>query len=315
MIPKVKNVKYKVRINSKLQTSIGKLSLLKASSLFLVISAILFLSVPEANAELVKSKNFSSFKPSRLFSYSAAVIDDSSGTLLFGKRENEEKPVASITKIVGAYVFLEENPSLNKKASMQQGDEVGGGRLRLPVGTTLRVKNFLYSSLIGSANNSATALVRLSGLSKNNFFDKMNNLADEAGAEKAKFVDACGISPDNRANAKDLANIGKKVFSNSQISDISSRKKYSFSINNGRGNKTITHTSPIVSYKSSAFRIEAAKTGYLPEVGNNLIVKFGSKKNKKVKIIVALIGAKTSGSTTKDAVALAKWAFDNYEWK
>jgi D-alanyl-D-alanine endopeptidase (penicillin-binding protein 7) len=261
-----------------------------------------------------KIQNFQDMKSSKISSYSAAVIDSESGELLFGKREDEKKPVASITKIVGAYVFLEKNPNLNKNAKMAKGDEVGGGRLKLPVGTTMAVKNFLYSSLVGSANNAATALIRLSGLEKSSFVNKMNNFAESAGAEKAKFVDACGISPENQSTAKDMALIGAKVYSNQYLCKVSAKKRYSFKINNGKGNKSIVHTSSLVSSSNSKFKVLAAKTGYLPEVGNNLLAKLESKKDRDAKIIVVTFGAKNQSAAARDITNLAKWAFKNYKW-
>jgi len=263
----------------------------------------------------VKTNNFKNLKSSQITSYSAAIIDNNTGELLFGKRENIEKPVASITKILGAKVFLSTNPNLDKKVRMESGDEVGGGRLRLPIGTTMQAKNFLYASLVGSANNSATALIRLSDLGKNNFVDKMNDIAKEAGADNAEFVDACGISPKNEASAKDLALIGKEIYSDSYLCKISSQKSYSFNVNGGKGTKKIVHTSPIVGKSNGVLKVQAAKTGYLPEVGNNLIVKMQSKKNKQANIIVVLMGASSQNATTRDAVKLGEWAFKNYAWK
>jgi len=108
--------------------------------------------------------------------------------------------------------------------------------------------------------------------------------------------------------------IGKKVFGNSTICKISSKKNYSFSVNGGKGSKRIVHTSPIVSKKESGFKILAAKTGYLPEVGNNLIVKLQKKDSSKATIIVVLMGAASQNATTRDAVKLGKWTFANYKW-
>lgn len=277
------------------------------------IFTLALLSCP-AYASPTKSNNFKSLKASQISSYSAAVIDNETGELLFGKRESVEKPVASITKILGAEVFLSTNPNLDKKVRMESGDEVGGGRLKLPIGTTMQAKNFLYASLIGSANNSATALIRLSDLGKNGFVDRMNDIAKEAGADNAQFVDACGISPRNEASAKDLALIGKRVYSNNYLCKVSSKKSYSFNINNGKGTKNITHTSPVVRTSNSAFKVLAAKTGYLPEVGNNLIVKMQNKKNKKANILVVLMGATSPNATTRDATKIGKWVFKNYKW-
>jgi D-alanyl-D-alanine carboxypeptidase len=280
-----------------------------------VVTFFAFLLTPVITiAAPTKVSSFKDFKSSKISSYAAAVIDSTSGEILFGKRENEKKPVASITKIVGASVFLGRNPDLEKKAKKAKEDEVGGGRLKLPVGTTFSVKNFLYGSLIGSANNAATALIRLSGLGKSSFVSKMNDLAESAGAEEAQFVDACGLSPENRASAKEMALIGAKVYSDQYLCKISAKKSYSFKINDGKGTKTIIHTSPLVSSSNSKFRVLAAKTGYLPEIGNNLLAKIENKKDRNAKIIVVTFGAKNQSSATRDITNLAKWVFKNYEW-
>ncbi len=274
---------------------------------------LFFLFALPAQAEMIRKSNFKNFRNAQAGSYSVAVVDNSTGKLLFSKRAEDEKPIASITKIIGAYVFLNEKPDLSEKVCMEQKDEVDGGRLKLPVGSTMKAKDFLYSSLIGSANNSATALIRLSGLTKNDFIDKMNSLAEDVGAKDANFVDSSGISPDNKATVKDLALLGRKVFDNNQIRQISGLKKYTFKYDNGKKKKTVLHTSPIVSNNSSYFKVLSAKTGYLPEVGNNLIVKLQSKKSSKNQIIVALMGANTRNTTTQDAIKLGKWAFSNYK--
>ena len=262
-----------------------------------------------------KSNNFSDLKPNEIKSQSAVVIDNESNAVLFGKNENKQKPAASLTKIVGAYVFLERNPNLSKNTTLQRSDEVGGGRLRLPYGTRLKVKDMLYASLIGSANNSANSLVRLSGLSKNDFLNRMNQLARDAGcSSKTNFVDACGISPQNVSSAKDLAIIGKKVFANDLISQISSRKRYSFPINNGKGLKSIFHTSSLAGWQNGNYSISAVKTGYLPEVGNNLLVK-AEKRRGKGEIIAVVMGAPTKAASNKDIQKLVAWAFENYKWQ
>ncbi len=260
-----------------------------------------------------KKKNFKDFKKTSLSSSCVAVVDAATGELLLGKNENQTKPVASITKILGAYVYLDQNPNLKRTVKMESGDEVGGGRLKLPVGTTAKAKDFLYSSLIGSANNSATALIRLSGLNKSEFTQKMEALAEKAGASSTNFVDASGISPENKASAKELALISKKVLENSTIQKIGGKKKYAFKINSGKGTKNIIHTSSIINASNKQFDIIFAKTGYLPEVGNNLIVRLESRQNKKNDVIVALMGAKSKTGNVSDANKIGKWVFENYK--
>lgn len=288
---------------------------LKKTLLLFIIVSFFNAFYSQVSADCQKNKNFKDFKASSIGSYSAAVIDASTGELIFGKRENEKRSLASITKILGAYTYLNESPNLDKKTTLISADEMGGSRLRLKIGTSLKAKDLLYSSLMGSANNAATSLIRLSGLSKNKFVEKMESLADAAEASsKTNFVDACGISPENTTTAKDISLIGKKVFENELIEKISSKKSYSFYINNKKGQKTIIHTSPIVTGKNSDFSVLAAKTGYLPEAGYNLITKAKPKKGKG-EVIVVTLGAKSQSGSTRDNRKLISWALQNYKWK
>jgi len=296
-------------------------SILKTKSLLILSLALIlpvfFLCPSITDAKVKKDSDYSKLKKSKIKAYSAVVIDKSSGKVLFSKRKNSIKPAASTTKLVSAYAYLSTKPNLNNSAKMKRGDEVGGGRLRLPVGSKMKEKYFLYASLVGSANNSATALIRLSGMSKSSFLDKMNSVAKNAGAKKTNFVDASGISSNNKTTAKDLALIARKVFKKKTIRKASGKKSKTLRVNNSR-RKKIKHTSPLMRKKSSSFKVRAAKTGYLPQVGHNLVADVRGKKKsgkKKGKIIVAVIGAGGSTSAANDVSKLAKWAFNNYDWE
>jgi len=283
----------------------------------ILLTISLFLIIPFlTQAKVKKDKDYSSYRKSKVSAYSAVVIDKSSGKILFSKKSTKKNPAASITKIVSAYAFLSEKPNLGKKSTMKRVDEVGGGRLRLPIGSKLSSKEYLYAALTGSANNSATALMRLSKKNNSEFIKKMNTTAEKAGAEETTFVDPSGISAQNISTPYDLALIGKKVFSKKLIRKACSKKNYTITANGGR--KKISHTSPIVKKKSKTFKVRAAKTGYLPEIGHNLIADIRGKKksgSKKGKLIVVVMGAKSQSKAAKDVERLSKWALKNYDWK
>src|SRR3989339_699761 len=56
-----------------------------------------------------------------------AVLDAKSGALLFGRYEEERAPIASITKLATALVFLDTEPDWEKVYEINPSDRVEGG--------------------------------------------------------------------------------------------------------------------------------------------------------------------------------------------
>ena len=91
-------------------------------------------------------------------SRAAIVYDRNSGTILFGKNENEKRKMASTTKIMTAIVVLE-NSNLNDIVTISsKAAGIGGSRLGLHENDTISVEHLLYGLLLCSGNDSAIAL-------------------------------------------------------------------------------------------------------------------------------------------------------------
>jgi len=92
----------------------------------------------------------------------------------------------------------------------------------------MTVEDLLYSSLVGSANNTIETLVRVSGLKRDEFIKQMNVLVKKWGASSTHFVEPTGLSPDNKTSAYDYAMIAKNVLSHPIISKASVMAEYKF---------------------------------------------------------------------------------------
>ncbi len=227
--------------------------------------------------------------------WSAVILDESSGEVLWGKNESKVTPLASLTKIVTAYVFLSTNPTLSNQIAYSVQDEnynykyckpYESSRLKVKDGETMTLENVLYSMLVGSANNSAETLVRNSGLSREQFIARMNETVAAWGATSTLFIEPSGLSPDNVSSPLDYAIITKEAFKNPLLKKISTTYKYSFSTINTKAKHNLTNTNQLIS--ANKYNIIGSKTGYLHESlyclmtkvqvgGKNLIVvNFGS---------------------------------------
>ncbi|MDD5294856.1 MAG: serine hydrolase [Patescibacteria group bacterium] len=221
-------------------------------------------------------------------SKSAVVMDEDSGGILLEKNATSTLPLASLTKLVAIKVFLETRPSLNEVVTYKLQDEEfnyqyvnkwESAKVTLKDGDSLTVEDLVYSALVGSANNAIETLVRVSGLPRDEFINKMNETVAGWGAVSTHFVEPTGLAPENVSSALDYAIITKKVFTNPIIEKASITREYKFSTINTKKAHRLVNTNKLLQV-NNGFTIAGSKTGYLDEAGYCLMIraKIGDQK-------------------------------------
>lgn len=242
---------------------------------------------------------------------SAIIIKESDGKMIWGKNEKKVAPLASLTKLVAARVFLDTRPTLNKVVSYKVQDEKynyqyckpwEAAKLTVKDGDTMTIENLLYSALVGSANNAVESLVRISGLKRDDFIKKMNIIVKGWGATSTHFVEPTGLSPENVSSPFDYAIITKEIFKNPLIQKISITPKYSFKTINTKKAHTVKNTDKLLT--STQYSIIGSKTGYLNEAGNCLMTRIKSAQGN---LIVVNFGSTSSANSFSDNEQLIKY--------
>lgn len=249
---------------------------------------------------------------------SAIVMVPRTRQVLYAYQPDQSHPAASLTKLANALVFVKRNPSWNRVATLAAQDEVGGGRLRVRTGARMTVQDMFFSTITASANNTATALIRLSGLTKKQFFAQMNKEVKAIGAMHSHFVDASGIDPGNSTTARDMALIAERAFQYPMIRRAATTIQYRFTIRNTGEVRTIRNTNALLTDDPDVW-VTGGKTGYLEESKYNLVTQmrpmtpdgtFVSGKD----IIVVVLGAPDKESQFTISKRLAQWAWNNHEF-
>lgn len=143
----------------------------------------------------------------------AVVIDGASGNVLFEQAAFEPQPIASLAKLMSAMVVLDRNPDLDALVTVLPTEyTLRGGNLRLTYGESVTLRDLLFASITGSANNAALALPRVVGLSEEEFVREMNRKAVALGLDSLRFADPAGFSPDNVGTAYDVARMAAAAF-------------------------------------------------------------------------------------------------------
>jgi len=246
---------------------------------------------------------------------SAIVMDEKTGDILWQKNVSSILPIASLTKLVAVKVFLDTRPSLNQAVVYSVKDEEYNykyankfeiARLKLNDGDALTIENLIYSALVGSANNTVETLVRISGLSREEFINRMNIAAAGWGATDTHFVEPTGLSSRNVSSALDYAIMIKQVCVHPIIRKASVMAKYSFKTINTQKYHIVKNTDKLIN--TSSLKITGSKTGYLNEALYCLMVRV--EKDSMGPLIVVTLGTPNRAQSFEETENLAKYALN-----
>ncbi|NQT49893.1 D-alanyl-D-alanine carboxypeptidase [Candidatus Kuenenbacteria bacterium] len=225
--------------------------------------------------------------PEALTAQSAIVVDKNSGSIIFQKNMNDVRPIASMTKLVSVLVFLDHNPGWDKIITMQKSDYVGGASLWAKEGDQITVKDLFYATLVGSKNNTTHSLVRASGLTLDEFVQKMNEKVKGFGLTNTHFVEPTGLNENNVSTAFEMAAISKRAFKNIDILKATTTKWYKVVPVNKDVVYWVKNTS--IKLLDRDLYVTGSKTGWTDEAGYNLVMQ---AKGSTRELIALVMGAK-----------------------
>jgi len=254
---------------------------------------------------------------SKLSAQSYVVLDTETEKNLIGEAENAPRSIGSITKLMTAIVFLENNPAWEKQVIVQKNDGVLG-KLYLFDGDNISIRDLFYASLVGSSNNATVALARGSDASVEEFVKKMNKKAGELGLKKTVFFEPTGLDHRNQSTAKEVALILKYALQKDLIKEAVTTKKYEITVSDTFGKQTkrqVANTDILLfsDFENSPINfILGAKTGFIDEAGYCFTMETQNKEGKRV--ITVVLGSDTHFDRFSEAKFLAEWAYKNYLW-
>lgn len=262
----------------------------------LLMAAMMIVSSTAMAAPAVKAKSW------------AAV--DHEGHLIAGKQVDEARPIASITKLMTAMVYLDAKMDLSVKEKIEADDVdlIKNSSSRLEVGDAATREELLRMALASSENRAASALSRSYPGGKEAFVRAMNEKAKSLGLHSAKFVDPTGLDPRNIASARDVAKLALAARDYPMVRQAAESKEYEAMIETEEGEEPIgrffVNTSrPLREGKISLL---ISKTGYIREAGRCL--SWALERPSGSHVGLALLGSPSLKSRDVDEIRLSRWA-------
>jgi D-alanyl-D-alanine carboxypeptidase len=266
-----------------------------------------------ANKNLIVAPKGSGKNASEIYASSSYAFDRDSGTVLSEDNADEVRPIASISKLMTAYVFLSNNPDLDKIYELKKSDIKVGGKSYVYPGDQVKLKDLFYLTLIGSDNTAATALAGSLGMTEDEFVAKMNKQADDFGLQKTRFKDISGLSNGNISTAKEVAVMAKRCLANPQVRDTTIEENYEFSTVGGRNVKVQSTDALLSVFPVDGINIIGGKTGHTDAAGYCFVGEFTNPDRHK--IISVVMGTDSDAERFNQTKKLIKWVYNNYFWE
>lgn len=234
-----------------------------------------------------------------------AVVDDTTGLLLYGRAAHARQAPASTTKILTALLVLERAPSLDDSIAitvdgwaMAAAD--GSSIMGLTPGRELTIRTLLYGLLLPSGNDAAEQLARSLAESRSAFVEAMNVRAAELGLRDTRFANPSGLdAPSHYSSAYDLAQLARAAMRDETFRVIVSTPVYSAEGFTLRGHN------PLLGIYPGA---DGIKTGTTDQAGRTMV---GSVTRDEHRLYVVVMH---SDDLLADCSALFDWAWSSFSW-
>jgi len=263
----------------------------------------------QVSPQIIKKADSGAFS---LTASSGAVLLLKNNTFLFEKNSAAKQPIASLTKLMTALIFLDNNPGFDKEYVISQNDTIEGGKNNLFSGDTVKIKDLWNTSLVASDNAATMALAHATGLSEADFVTAMNSKADKLGLFNTKFTEPTGLSEKNISTARDIARLAKEALSHEEIRKATTQKEYSFTTKEGREKKISSTDYLLYSGPEAKINILGGKTGYTEGAGYCFVGKFANEKQDE--IISVVLNSNGKNDRFLETKTLVNWIFSNYSW-
>ena len=232
----------------------------------------------------------------------AIIYNPATGQVLWEENAQNQRSIASITKIMTAVVFLEGSPDLSAEAVIERADVRRASTTHLRAGYTVSHGDLLHLLLIASDNAAARALARVSPLGKDGFATRMNEKAAELGLTNTRYAEPSGLSSDNVSSAYDMARLLTYATGDNRISDVMQKQRHELSV--GRRTISVRSTNQLV--RTGDIDVLGGKTGFIRKAGYCLATLLRLPEGGP-SVVVVVLGARSSASRFLETRQLFSW--------
>ncbi|MBR2895009.1 MAG: D-alanyl-D-alanine carboxypeptidase [Oscillospiraceae bacterium] len=228
---------------------------------------------------------------------SAILMEQGSGRVLYEQQADEERLIASITKIMTTVVALE-NGDLKASYTVTQQDLAEGSSMYLTVGESLTLEELLYGVMLVSGNDAALAVAHCVSGDLSEFVDLMNDTARKIGMTHTSFANPNGLDAEGHfSSARDMALLTAYAMNNELFCRIASTASITI------GERYLKNHNKLLNQYEGCIGV---KTGFTKAAGRTLV---SAAEREGMRLICVTLN---DGNDWTDHTNLLDYGFFNY---
>lgn len=242
---------------------------------------------------------------------SAIIIEASTGTIIYNKNEHEKLAPASMTKMMGLLLIMEQIEKGNLKwdekvTASANASSMGGSQIFLETGEQMTVEELVKGISIASGNDAMVAMAERIAGTEEAFVELMNKKASELGLKNTNFKNCTGLDTENHySSANDMALIAKELVKHDKILEFSGT--YEDYIREGTDKSFwLVNTNKLVRFYQG---VDGLKTGYTTTAGYCLTA---TAKKDGMRIITVVMNEPNSNTRNSETTAMLDYGFNMY---
>ena len=271
-----------------------------AAGVALVAACAVLVAAPAARAATTPA-------PPPLSVRAAALIDEGSGQLLYGRDENAELAIASTTKLMTALITLRHVPLSRVFVYPVYYLSSVDSQIGLVPGERMNVHDLLTAMLLPSADDAAYDLAFNVGHgSVSRFLGMMNATAGRLHLHHTHYTTPSGLdTPGNYSSAADLVTLARYLLQHEPYFKAVVEQSHAV-LRTGNHVRSVTNLNDLVARFSW---INGVKTGHTLEAGYVLVA---SGTQHGMTLIDAVLGTSSESARDANALSLLNWGFANF---
>ncbi len=246
--------------------------------------------------------------PPKLAASGYLLMDYHSGRILAESNADERLEPASLTKMMTAYVVMQELGSgritLEDEVTISRKARYAiGSRMFVEQGSRVKVDALLKGLAIQSGNDASIALAEYVAGTEEGFVALMNQYAELLGMEATHFANATGLPHDEHyTSARDMARLASALLRDfPEHYGLYSEKEYTYNdIRQPNRNRLLWRDK----------RVDGIKTGHTEAAGFCLVA---SALQEEMRLISVVMGTRSEEARAVESQKLLNYGFRFYE--
>jgi D-alanyl-D-alanine carboxypeptidase len=208
-------------------------------------------------------------RPLEMTAEAWVIVEVESGIAIGEQNADEERAMASVTKLMTALVVRSEADLSDRIRISEDAAAIGEAEVGLVAGEVWSIRDLLAAVLIRSGNDAAYALAEHVGGSIAGFADMMNETAEALGLEHSHFTNPHGLDEEGHyTSARDLATLGIIALEDPVLAQLTRTRLIRFKPA-PTGEDRIAHNTNLLLGRYPG--VVGMKTGYTGDAGRVLV--------------------------------------------